>query len=488
MNSSKTFQLLKTLEKQELVLLKKELLSKKRKTLPQLLDLSLKLMKQNKEVDFKQFFELFYKEKYNKANDNKLRNEFRIFNGILEHIIIQIQTNKKTKEDYYFGKKNYLEFLLERKALHQLNIELVKIFKKIDENNDYVFFHDFFMIWTKLSNLEIKMDAVFINEIKDKFKEYFEKWKIEVGLKTRKFELFNAFIERSYFMVSRTMEFTKESSAVNFQKFEQNNYFKYLSLRAASYKQTGEEKLATIKETIELLDILKVTDLDIKSEKYIAHQIAGIEHLIDSNTEKALDSFDKSLQFNENIATPILIKGLYNYASASIKIENYSKALGIYERYKEEILKSEIKDMFSCIFTMCYIFTNNINSAELTNKIISSNSSVGNYLYSRCNLAIIYYLNNESGLALNELININQTINYHKNQDKVFLDFISSFKIFINLSFSKSFIEENKPKLQKILDKLTNLMTKSDVYYGSDSLHIIWLVKEIESKISSQKK
>ena len=40
--------------------------------------------------------------------------------------------------------------------------------------------------------------------------------------------------------------------------------------------------------------------------------------------------------------------------------------------------------------------------AENTNKVIDSNKSVGNFLYSRCNLAIIFYENDQKELALNE--------------------------------------------------------------------------------------
>lgn len=486
MNSSKTFGLLNTLEKQELGLLKKELLSKKRKTLIQLFDLSIKLVKKKNNIDFKKFFELFYNEKYNKAKDNKLRNELRIFNGILELFITNLQINKKLKDDFYFAKLNYLTFLLERQELNQLSIELAKIFKRIEEKEDYNYFYDFFLIWTRASKFGLKMDAIFIGNLKEKFKAYFEKWKIEVGIKTRELELFNSFIERTYYMVSRTMEFTDEVEAIKFLELNNIKYFKFLSLKASFYKHSGAKKIALIYKTIDLLDQIEATDIKIDIEKYVAHQLIGVEHLIESNTEKALASFDESLLFSSNIDDFYFVKGLYNYASASIKIENYARALVIYETYKEKIIKSEVKDLFSAIFTMCYIFTGDIEAAEQTNKIISSNSAVGNFLYSRCNLAIIFYLNNEPELTLNELVNINQTINYHKNQDKAFLDFTSSFKTFINYSISKSILSEKKEKLEKLLEKIKDLMTKSDVYYGSDSLHMVWLMKQIEKTISSQ--
>lgn len=485
MNSFKTFDLLIALDKKETILFRKQLLLNKRQSLTTLFDLSLKLVKQNNNIDFKDFFELFYKKKYTSKEDNTFRNELRLLNGLLENHIVSIQIEKQVKNDFYLKKRFFFEYLLEQESFDLLEKELAKVFKQIEANNDYVFFYDFFSIWTRFQNKNIKIELKYLEELKNNYVIYFQNWLVEIGIKTKKMEVFIAFIDRFSFMVDRNLVFDENITSISFEELNQNNYFSYLQNKTKSFKIQGDEKSELLHNMLLQLDLIKTTDINIDHERFAILQSLGVEKMLQAKNLEAVKLFSDSLLQSGKIDDKVLIKGIYNYLSTLVKLEDYKSAIALFEEHQTKILKSNIIDLFYCIITMSYIFINDIEKAEQINKIIDSNNSVGNFLYSRCNLAIIHFLNNESELCLNELTNISQSIKYHKNQDKAYQDFVSFFRAYIQVSYSKTLLQSNQNKLQEIVKKLNENFVKSDVSYGADSLHLVWLLKQISTSISS---
>lgn len=483
MNGTKTIILIKTLSKKDCEALVFELKANKRKTLLDLFNASLKIIKNEKNLDVKSFFELFYKKKYSIKEDNLFRNELRLLNTVIENYIVGIQIEKTLKNDYYFKKKYYLEYLLVQESFSLLEKELSKVMKQIEVNNDYIFFYDFYSIWTRLQTKNIKIELKYLEEVKEKYQVYFQNWLIEIGIKTKKLEVFKAFVDRFSFVVNRNVEFDSDIESIALEN--DNIYFNYLKNKAKSYKLQGEEKIALLNAMLIQLDEIKTSDLNKESEKFILYQSLGVEKMLQAENLIAANYFAESLKNIETIDDKIIIKGLYNFISTLIKLEDFDTAIELFETHQNKIIKSNINDLFSCIVTMCYIFAGKIENAESINRIIDSNKSVGNFLYSRCNLAIIHFVNNEAELAQNELININQSINYHKNQDQAYLDFASIFKSYIQLSYSTLLLKSNIPKLKEMEKKLLENSKKSNVSYGGDSLHLFWLLKQIQSNLIS---
>ncbi len=485
MNSTKTFALLKTLSKKEILDLGSIIKKNKRKSLNEIFLLCNKTIKQKRNVNLKSFFKQFYNKEYNKKDDNQLRNELRLLNNVIEQFIVEIQISKEVKQNDYFQKKLYFNFILENESFDLLEKELNKVFKQIETKEDYNYFYDFFLIWTKLQSKNFKMESKYFVETKAFFDKLYHFWKQEVGIKTKKVEIFKSFLNRASFMVSRDLNFDENDSFIDFNEIKNNNYFNFLSNKSNSLKANAEEKIEILLLMNTQLEKLKVKDINFSQEKFTLLQYLGIEYMIKSENETAFKYFKESTLLSNSIDDNIFTKGLYNLISTSIKLEKFEEAIKMFNEHYEKIKKSNIIGLFHCIITMSYVFSGEINNAEQSNKVIDSTKSVGNFLYTRCNLAVIFYENNEKELALNELTNITQSVNYHKNQDVAYKDFTSFFKIFIQSTFTKSLIKENQVKLKKMNNTIQENFKKSTISYGADSLHLLWLHKKIEKIISS---
>ena len=483
MQDSKTFKLINTLSKVEKHNLKQYLSTQKRKATTGLFDLCLEFETENKSISWIEFYEMFYQKKYSQKDDNTFRNELRILNKQIENFVGRIQIEQDLNEDTYLVKLNYLKFLFYRKSFDLLQKELKKVFKEIETTEDYYYFFDFFMLWTQMQNVTIKIEEDFFNETKKQFTIGFDTWKKEVSIKTRKLELFKTFIDRTSFMVNRNITYNDLIESLEINKTSE--YVKYLNLKILAFKQAGDEKIETLQKSLIILSKIKNKDIVVHSEKFTLLQSIGIEYMIRAEYNEAVIYFEQSLNVFKSHKDKNFIKGLYNYLSTLIKLKDFKKAIEWYQLYKDKILSSNISDLFSCIFTMCYVFEKRILDAEQTNLIISSNASTTNYLYSRCNLAIIHYLNSEIELTINELVNINQAINYHKNQDLGLQVFTSIFKQYIQLTANKNLETQNRDKIKKLSARILESIQKSDMMYGGDSLHILWLQNEINNKFSS---
>lgn len=331
MNGTKTIILIKTLSKKDCEALVFELKANKRKTLLDLFNASLKIIKSDKNIDVKSFFEQFYKKKYSKKEDNLFRNELRLLNVVIENYIVGIQIDKTLKNDYYFKKKHYLEYLLEQESFSLLEKELSKVIKQIETNNDFIFFYDFYSIWTRLQIKDIKVELKHLGNVKENYQIFFQNWLVEIGIKTKKMEVFKAFLDRFSFVVDRNIEFDIDLESISLES--ENVYFNYLKNKAKSYKLQGEEKIALLNIMLVQLEDIKTSDLNKDSEEFILLQSLGVEKMLQAENLLAANYFRESLKNIDSLDDKMIIKGLYNFISTLIKLEDFKTAIELYETH-----------------------------------------------------------------------------------------------------------------------------------------------------------
>ena len=479
MKSSKTYQLIKSLTKNELEEFKKRNIKNKKRI--KLLLIFNDFMKTHDNFEIKEFFYEFYRVKYSKTKDNLLRNELRLLNALLENFILYKQFEKQKKESFYFNKRLYLSYLLERNVLDLFEKEIIKVFKRIDDKEDYFDFYIFFELWTRFQNKKFSYDTHYFKHSRAFYKKGILNWFKEVSFKTRKLELFISFIERTNLQIDKNVKITEPLECIGIIKGNKSNYIKFLDSKIKAFKTYNQEKLDVLLDSLEILKTVNNYYLNKANEEFSLLQSIGVEYMMHSKNEKAASFFKQVINLKGKIEKNFFIKGLYNYLNVEIKLKHFDEAISLYTKYKKEISKSYLSDIFNNVISMCYIMNNDVGKAEELTTVISSTVSPENNIYSRCNIAIIFFLNRNTDLAINELNNIRQTIKYHHHSNEAHLDFISNFKKFIHLLSVRFEQKANKDNFLLIKVNILENVNKSDDKYGGDSLHNLWLLDEIEN-------
>ena len=178
---------------------------------------------------------------------------------------------------------------------------------------------------------------------------------------------------------------------------------------------------------------------------------------------------------------------MFNYISAEIFLKNYNVAIQQYLKNKKNIEASELKENFICTISICGVLDNQINFTESIHKVIPSKLNIKLHLYSRLTESILHFLRKELDLCLNELKNCTQVINYHKLKEvtKTDKDFIKYFKQFLNTQHINLNKKEEKEQLQNLHKNINKYISADGTKIQSNSsLHLIWLEKTIEKKLS----
>lgn len=478
MKYSKTYQLINSLTKKEIN--KFIRINLKRKKRIKLLKAYISYITNNKEYDIKEFYCSFYKEEYNKKKDNILRNEFRLLNTLLEDFILEKQFEKQNKESYYFNRRLYLSYLLDRNILDLFEKEITKVFHEIDDNEDYFDFYIFFEMWTRFQNKKFSYDSHYFEHSKKFYKQGILKWFKELSFKTRKLELFNSFIERTNQQIGSNVSFTDSIDSIKIINAKDSNYINFINKKILSFKTFDQEKINILIETLSALKKINTKKQNKANEEFGLLQSIGVEYMIHANNKEAAIYFRQVIKLEGKISEDLFVKGLYNYINVEIKIKKFSKAIKVYNDYIEKIEKTSLVNLFKNAISMCYIMLGEIEKAEELTTIISSTISQESNVYSRCIIAIIYFLNGNKELSINELNNINQSLNYYQHKNQYHKDFISNFKKFIHLLDVRFEIKENKEKFKELKQLLTDNMQKSNEEYSGNSLNNLWLINEIE--------
>lgn len=477
MKTPKTYQLIATLSKKNIALLKKQL-----NTLSnELFSICLKQFKQQK-FEQEQIFKAFYKKKYSTEENYLLRNDLRKLNQAIEQFIIETEWQKKAKTDFYLKKKLYLNYLLEQNALELLSKELQRIFIQINKKEDYEVFYDFFVLWTKLQNKQFAYDSIFFTEAKAFYDQAILHWFKEVSLKTKQVEIFKRFIERTHIQINPAMRFSEPIESISFKNIEsQLEHFFYL--KEQSFRTFGEEKINILLQALAIIPNLKSTFINLNEAHYFVLQSLSVEYFIAENYSKASEYLSQIMSFYKKINTEYFIRSLFNYINVEIRLKNYQKVIDLYQQFQAEIKASNIYEYYACIIPMCYILLNDVQQAEENLLIVSSSVSLKNNIYSRLNLSIIHFLNNEIDLCLNELENILQSIRYHSDVDKeeLGLNFIKGLRLYIQAHQAKHSPKDKQKLLQKVKITITELKLKTKGHHNSNnSLHSVWLLSVIE--------
>lgn len=478
MKRSKTYQLIHSLTKNELQMFTESIQDNEKRL--KLLNEYLKYFKTHKKFNFPVFFESYYNKKYSKSLDNVLRNEFRLLNGMLEDFILKLQFNKSKKRNYYFYKKLYLNHLLDRNSLELFEKELLRVFKRIDDKEDYFDFYPFFELWTKLQNKKFSYSKQYFKESKDFYHQGILKWFKEVSFKTRKLELFISFIERTNKQIGEDFDYTEPVGCIEVGSIHDSKYIDFINKKIKAFKTYDFEKLRVLIDSLEILRSVNNSRIDKSVEEFSLLQAIGVEYMLHCDNKMAFNYLNKVTDLYEKIDNSYFVKGLYNLINVEIKLNEYSKAIALYETYYEVIQKSSLADIFKNVIAMCYVFINDIENAYKLTTFISSTVSNENNIYARCNIAIIYFLENNIDLALTELNNIYQSISYYHQKNKAYIDFVTNFKQYIHLLAVSFEVKNNKAKFQMVKNDILEHKALSCEKYNGDSLHNVWLLLEIE--------
>lgn len=481
MKSSKTYKLIHSLTKKELKIFTESIQGNTKRL--SLLQGYLAYFKNSNKHEFKSFYAFYYKKKYNKSFDNVLRNEFRLLNRLLEDFIIKLQFNKAKKENYYFYKKLYLNHLLEKNVLDLFEKEILKVFKRIDEKEDYFDFYPIFELWTKLQNKKFSYSKHYFKESKEFYHQGILKWFKEVSFKTRKLELFISFIERTNKQIEGNIHYTEPVNNIDVGSINNSNYMDFINKKIKAFKTYDFEKLRILIDSLKILRSVNNSTVNKSIEEFSLLQAIGVEYMLHGDNKMAVNYFQKVTELHGKIDDSYFVKGLYNYLNVEVKLKNYSNAIELFKTHYHIIQKSNLTDLFKNVIAICYLFVKDVKSAYKLTTIISSSVSTENNIYARCNIAMIHFLENNRELALTELNNIYQSISYYDQKNKAYIDFITNFKQYIHLLAIQFEIKDKKSKFKTIKVEILKNIALSNEKYDGDSLHNLWLLTEIEQYV-----
>lgn len=485
LQNSKTILLINTLNKKSInaLLSDKNIIDSQKL----LLNCCLKLIK-SKSLEKEELFELFYKEKYSPEKDFLIRNDLRKLNETLESFIALEYAKVEIEKDYYTKKRLLCLHLFKTKEYDLLEKELNAVFIKIDENEDYQNYFQFINIWYLYKNQQLKYNLNYLDEILNFIADNFYKWELEVAGKTKLIELYNAYLERVKSQLTGKLDYDREVEKIDLTKSaSKTNYLSYLSLKEKSYKSFGKEKIELLKKAIKTLKKIKNNTVNQNAEHFFITQMLGVEYMIHKDYENAQKHLKESISIKKDVNDSLYLRGVFNYISAEIFLKNYNIAIQQYLKNKKNIDASELKENFICTISICGVLDNQINFTESIHTVIPSKLNIKLHLYSRFTESILHFLRDELDLCLNELKNCTQVINYHKLKEvtKIDKDFIKYFKQFLNTQHINLSKKEEKEQLQNLYKNIHKYISADSTKIQSNSsLHLIWLEKTIENKLS----
>ncbi|TVR81447.1 MAG: hypothetical protein EA412_03105 [Chitinophagaceae bacterium] len=489
MKNSKTYALLKSLNKNHHEQLKFNLSSNPRKQLDKLYQIIFDFINSEKtDLEKTEVFKKLYDDKWNKEKDYILRNELRLLNEEIYKVLVVSNVLKEYKLN---PKKLDLHLLSELSdILPDIESDIRKALTNAinEKDNSRVFKLKEFLFNYLIDHKEIGAEVY--KELHDLTRE-------------SRSSLITSF-QREWFDLKQKEMFTQRIIKIFESDYETTSspeFFdhsdtditdplaNYFLLKSEYYSITNIKNI--VKNNDVLIEALKYLEQTkdyypkYNKEKAICQSNIGLGYFFDSKYEKANEYFSEAISILKKHKLKVNLGIVLNYASSLMKLQSYDEALELLVEYESDIeIHQKLKFRFECLICMAYIFKGEHEKAYDKIPENIQQRPYTEYFYFRFIYIIVFYQRGDIDSSIREILNFRRLIDYHERAEEVVNVTSRLMQKFFNTMVKHLPKEELRPQIEKMKTKIQQSDLKLNPHL-KDYLPLTWLKREVE--IISQK-
>lgn len=476
--NSQVIEMLNALPKKELKAIDEYIKHQKREKLKRLHKFLVKHINQTNQPDFKEkLFQFVFEKQHTSKTDYLLRNELRLLGQAIKNILVKEEINQSSYKDLVF-----LQALKRLKIESIFTKEIERFHKEKSETGDYASLSELNASFLEDVILRSKYTIKDKEQLKEHIIESIESEKKAFVYKIRSIEVLLAYTERVLASLKDVKEFTPSETSVSLNDDainEANSKAKYWT--AESYRAYNEEAIVALENSIECLEGSSNRNKDTNIKISIVKARIGLEYLLIGKYESSIKYFEASLEYKDDLPSDRLVSICINYISVLCRLEQFEKALKVYNDYPEVLAINVMSERVLVQYLTLLILCNQIESAAKAFPKNLKEGEMDTYQAFRLLLCIIYIEQGDEDLALNEIDNLLRHVRTSsKGLVDAYKEIIDLVRHYIEIQVETRSIQKEKRKkaLTKLNQQLIAFKSKHDKFQ-SESLFLKWLEKKI---------
>ncbi len=465
----KTIDLLNSLQGREKKDFETVIKTHKRESLKKLYFFLKKRLNREDEPDKGALYQTVFGKKYSSSKGYLIRNELRLLNDELEDFLVKRQLEKAFKTNPNLYNLWLLRALKDRKLHTEFEAHYKKTIPKAQENLQYELIDKMMTLYLQhlIVHTEITED-LYENTIHAGYMERIQWVQKDAVRKIRATEVMKAFTERTIKVTQPEFPYSNMLHKVDLQLAEINDaYSNYLYLYALSFQQSGVEKITTLQSALTFIEKCQQPEMEVENRKLFLLATIALEYYLMRNYQAANDYYLQTLQYAHSTQQTLRISVVFNYFSNCIKLEEYAKAIELFETHKTVITSNErVHYRFLCLKAMCHIFLAQTDEAIICIPPNIQQRPDAQYYYFRLVQIIVFCELEDEEAAMRECQNFLKMYRYHDHHE-IDMDYATIVKFF--LRFAKAKIEvplKSKTDLKK-LKVAVNAFVEEQAYAGN---------------------
>ena len=345
---------------------------------------------------------------YRPEDDFRLRNEFRLFNVLIEEVIAQEALIASRPNLYH---ELFLKELMTRGLTEMAEAELNSAIAEARSNGDIHTAYRYTLVlldhkfeYTKMKREEylqlrqLLVETIFLQAMT--YNEFKAMLDVKIGYAERVLYLFDQSIERA------------NTDALNIvhREIDISERTLYDRIKYQFYDPDADVRLSAMEKALVFLDEHPKTRVDhseerIKIRMHIATVLTAKEKYID-----ALEQYEKLAQDIPKVSKTMQSGFFFNYVATLARLHRYEEAIRRIKEHSYLLRDHTIKERFLCIYISLHILQGKITDAH---KLIPEDIRQGEedtYYYLRLVSAIIQFEFGHLSVALNELKNLRKLL------------------------------------------------------------------------------
>jgi hypothetical protein len=429
------------------------------------------------DIDKKQLYESFAKDKYTTAKDYLLRNELRLLNELIEQYILDLRLAKLYDLNSVQSQILLLEYYYDSQCYDQFEKDWKVLWKRVLEDANFDAIDKLTDMWVAFSEQARELNLQTFEELKQILLEHLD------SSSRRKAESYSrtlyclAYVERVFkrFDPAYQMVDHQPNEAVA-ELWAPSNLWR--TMKASMY-HSGQAKIDLLLQALEIFDQIKGQRgwLLARSRETLLAAL-GLEFFLIGDYAQATLYGHKAVTL-QSAEKKLNISIIYNYCSALCARAQFHEALNLIGEHEAEIQKSpRLRIQFQFIKLIAWINTQQTDNAlkQLSNE--KPNNFEPEIYYHRLLIALCLFELNEIEQCQRELTNLLQVGRYKAPMDAAHTQTVKWLTEYTNILTSTKTPKDKKQKLLELQSDIgTPLPTTHRLFICQ------WLLRKIEASM-----
>ncbi|MBX7094853.1 MAG: hypothetical protein K1X56_09035 [Flavobacteriales bacterium] len=426
--------------------------------------------------DRKKLFQFIFDKPYSEKEDFLLRNEFRLLKEKWRDFLAGLFLKRSTEESRHYRDLLLLKELFRRNESEVLEREILRVKKYLRDGEDEEVLKEVLLLEQRylinqagisLQNLSqirsINEELLMIDQrIHRRTRLYAE------SVKAWNYRMLQIYDPGGAYFYQLPVDLLQSEN-------ESDTEARFYLLKIKSLYAPQHERLELLLEMVQLAEKIQRKGFPKGRELAVIYSNLGVEYSFVPDYDQSLEQFRKSVELKNEIQQINFHQILFNYISVCIKSGNTDRAMQLIDKYGTALNNdSFLSPRYRVVHIMALVFTGEIKKAKQIFPEQLKEGNYENYIYHRVVQLILFFEDGKIDLAMNECLNLLQTVKGKSGLDHHLL-FLKSFRKIMEQSMQM----EDRKKLSNAFIKGMLTETNPDKFLQQNVIPLIWLRKKL---------